>query len=136
MIVGDVGKIESIAPVSAPNRYHPGFTDGYFCEMNLEVIGAGGRGVLTLPYFEVSSDGSISAIGDEATWRFREERHLIHKSGKSYLGFYGLEKLYNQLLALDKSQSEMFVDLFRQLEKTFNKPHFVRAELVAENLRR
>ena len=116
MIAADLGAIELVAPIDSPNRYHPGFTDGYFCEMNLEVIGANGRGILTLPYFEVASDGIVSLIGDEATWVFGGKRNLIHKSGDGYLNAYGLEKTYDQLMRLSANQSEQIIQLFRKFE--------------------
>ncbi len=112
LINRDVGSIQGIAPTGSPNRYYPGFTDGQFAKMNLEVIGSKGKGELFLPYVEIWSTGELQTVGgDEARWRFGGEAHLIAKSGKSYLAEHGLEERYKELLKLaEDGRADEFVD--------------------------
>jgi len=112
LIYRDVGTIQRIAPIGSPNRYYPGFTDGQFAKMNLEVSGTKGKGELYLPYVEIWSTGELQTVGgDEARWRFGGKEHLIAKSGKSYLAEHGLEEKYQELLKLaNDGRAEEFVD--------------------------
>ncbi len=105
----DLGDVLRIAPVGGPNRYHPGFTDPGYAEMNLEVIGTRGAGVLHLPEVVIWDTGDIASLGSDATWRFGDQTEYVMKSGKSYLAEYGLATIYADLLALAaREEAEQF----------------------------
>lgn len=106
----DVGSIQRIAPTGGPNRYHPGFTDGAYAVMNLEVIGTTGQGVLFLPFVEVLRTNQLLGIG-EGRWKFAGQEHLVVMSGNSYLAEHGLEDIYSELVRLaERGASKEFLD--------------------------
>ena len=117
MIAADLGKVTGIAPAGGPNRFCPGFTDGTFAQMRLEVVGTNGTGTLWLPYVEVEDVDRVS-IGDDATWQFGETTHVIHESGRGYLKHFGLSEVHDELLRLaDSSQHEPFLAKWPDLER-------------------
>ena len=117
MIQADLRKVSGVAPIGGPNRFYPGFTDGAYAQMRLEVVGNGGTGILTLPYVEVCNSNGLTSVGDHATWQFGETTHVIHKNGQGYLTAFGLNTICAELLQLaDSGQDEQFLDRWSELE--------------------
>lgn len=131
----DVGRIQRIAPIGAPNRYHPGFTDGAHAVMNLEVIGTQGQGVLFLPFVEILSTNQLQGIG-EGRWTFAGRETLVVKSGNSYLAEHGLEDLYFELVLLaEQNAAEKFVDRWNDFVDALDRTSLRRSDSPFRNAR-
>ena len=117
-IQADLGEVLRVAPTGGPNRLYPGFTDGGYAQMRLEIVGAVGKGVLTLPYVEIDSMKRVQQIGEDAEWEYEGVPHIIDSSGRGYLSTYGLKKVYQNLLKLSNAlRHEEFLALWPQLEQ-------------------
>ena len=69
-IEADVGKVLGVAPIGSPNTYHAGFGESW-AQMNLQVIGESGEGILSLS--DVCADDPNKIYGvyvNEQTWTF------------------------------------------------------------------
>jgi len=115
-IAKDIGSINGVAPIGSPNSFGAGFGESW-AEMNLEVIGDRGEGVLYLPDF--CADDSRQTYGfDTASWIFEDHRYPVLPSGESWLEEHGLDSLYNQIFVFaDQQDHHNAVKTCRELEQ-------------------
>ena len=84
LIREDIGKVTGVAPIGATNKYQAFFGDPANVEMNLQVIGERGEGILNLPEMALCDVyDKTSGLHPKSTWKFNGQSTYILFSGRA-----------------------------------------------------
>jgi len=129
LISESIGEIQDVAPVGKPNEKFYSFAESW-SDMNLEVIGAKGTGVLSLEGFNVGwskKTGEVYRFHDDATFETKHRKEIICESGKGYLDEFQVDHMYNELLNYPADEDpETFLqkwELFQNVVTTIFSSH-------------
>jgi len=115
-IAKDVGRVNRVAPIGSPNSFSASFGESE-ADMNLQVIGDKGEGVLCLPDFCADDPRNIYGF-DRGSWIFDERKYPIFKNGKSRLESLGANSLFDQILGFaEQEDHDSVVMTCRLLER-------------------
>ena len=119
LIAANIGEIQDVAPIGKPNQMFYSFGESW-ADMNLEVIGAKGKGTLSLSSASLSwkEDCGIHVWFYEGSFETAQRKEIICASGKGYLAEFKVDTLYNQLLTYPAGDDpDVFLDQWEVFEK-------------------
>ena len=119
LITESIGNIQDVAPIGKPNQKFYSFGEAW-SDMNLEVIGTEGTGVLFLNSFSTGwnpqNGGRVTRFHD-GTFETEHGKEIICKSGKGYLEEHGIGQTYYELMNYpDDGDPNVFLQQWSLLE--------------------